>query len=89
MTLITPATASEPYIEEAPSLRISTLLIIETGIVFISTAPNASVAHLLPSTRTKVLPAPRFLNDISLAPTPAFVEVLTGRIPDPSDDVMF
>ena len=89
ITLITPATASEPYIDEAPSLRISTRLIIETGIVCMSTLPYASVTHLLPSTKTNVLPDPRFLSDTSLAPLPPLVEVLTGRIPDPSDEVMF
>ena len=87
--MITPATASEPYIDDAPSLRISTRLIIETGIVCISTLPYASVTHLLPSTRTRVLPDPKFLNETSLAPLPPLVDVLTGRIPDPSDEVMF
>ena len=61
---------------------------IEAGIVFISTEPKASVTHLLPSTRTRVLPAPRFLNDISLEPSPPFVAVVTGRIPLPSLDEM-
>ena len=62
---------------------------METGIVCMSTLPYASVTHLLPSTRTRVLPDPKFLSETSLAPLPPLVDVLTGRIPDPSDEVMF
>ena len=50
-----------------------------------STLPKASVTHLLPSIRTRVLPAPKFLKEISLEPSPPLVAVVTGRIPVPSD----
>ena len=62
---------------------------IDAGMVCISTAPKASVTHLRPSIRTNVLPAPRFLNEISLDPSPPLVAVVTGRIPVPSDEVKF
>ena len=54
-----------------------------------STEPNESVTHLLPSINTSVLPAPRFLREISLEPSPPLVAVVTGRIPVPSEDEIF
>ena len=54
-----------------------------------STLPNESVTHLLPSTRTNVLPAPRFRREILLEPSPPFVAVVTGLIPVPSEDEIF
>ena len=53
-----------------------------------STLPKESVTHLFESTRTNVLPAPKFLRDISLEPSPPFVAVVTGRSPLPSFEEM-
>ena len=76
--------ASDPYIEDAPSLRTSTLSTAAVGIVLISTEPSAPsplFTHLLPSTRTRVLCAPRFLKSILTDPSPPLLYVLFK--PDP------
>ena len=63
--LTTPATASEPYIEAAPSFKISTLSVAIIGIIFVSTntAPSldvpAAIVCLRPSTNTNVDERPR------------------------------
>lgn len=58
--MTTPATASEPYTDAAPSVRTSTLSKAITGMLFVSTktlpsfAVAAATVFLLPSTKTKV-----------------------------------
>ena len=58
--MTTPATASEPYTDAAPSVRTSTLSKAITGMLFVSTktlpsfAVAAATVFLLPSTKTRV-----------------------------------
>ncbi len=63
--LTTPATASEPYTAEAPSLSTSTRSIAATGIELMSTklvvmfSANELIATRRPLTSTSVASAPR------------------------------
>ena len=75
MMLITPAIASEPYSDEAPSVRISMRSTALAGIVFRSTAaetPDAddSLTQRRPSTRISVRLALRLRSEIVVEPEP-------------------
>src|SRR5690349_24173931 len=75
MMLITPAIASEPYSDDAPSLRISMRSTTLAGIVLRSTAadtPEAedSLTQRRPSTRINVRLAPRLRRLIVVEPEP-------------------
>ena len=77
MMLITPATASEPYSAEAPSLRISTRSIADKGILFRSkadTAPRVPAGPARrPFNRIRVRFAPRPRRPTVSAPVPPSV----------------
>ena len=82
--LTTPATASEPYTADAPSLSTSMRSIAASGIVFKSTAESAPVPEftiLRPFTKTKVrlMPSPRKL--IRAAPAPPLLVAAPVAIP--------
>ena len=67
--------ASEPYSEEAPSVRISTRSMIEAGMVLRSTAaetPEAedSLTKRRPSTSTRTRLAPRCRSEMVVEPEP-------------------
>jgi hypothetical protein len=74
MMLITPAMASDPYSAEAPSFRISTRSIAETGIALMSTkfvvmlSAKGLIATRRPLTSTRVASAPRPRRLIEAAP---------------------
>src|SRR4051812_49144210 len=75
MMLITPAIASEPYSDEAPSVRISTRSMMLAGMVLRSTAaetPDAedSLIQRRPSTRISVRLALRLRSEIVVEPEP-------------------
>ena len=75
MMLMTPAIASEPYSDEAPSVRISMRSTMLAGIVLRSTAaetPDAddSLTQRRPSTSTSVRLAPRLRSEIVVEPEP-------------------
>ena len=64
MKFTTPATASEPYTEEAPPVKTSTLSKSKVGIVFRSAQlppPVVPGTSLLPFIKTNVLEHPKFL----------------------------
>src|SRR3954469_14818887 len=75
MMLTTPAIASDPYNDEAPSVRISMRSTALAGIVFRSTAadtPDAedSFTQRRPSTRISVRLALRLRSEIVVEPEP-------------------
>ena len=85
MKLTTPATASDPYTDEAPPVKTSTLSNKSVGIVFKSAQfppPVVPGTNLLPFIRTSVLEQPRFLRlavAVPLAPL-EFVMDCPGEI---------
>src|SRR6476646_4333288 len=73
--LTTPAMASDPYSEEAPSVRISTWSTALNGMVLRSTAPDTpeaedSLTQRRPSTSTSTRLAPRLRSDTVVEPEP-------------------
>ncbi len=67
--------ASEPYSEEAPSVRISIRSMMLAGMVLRSTAPETpeaedSLTQRMPSTSTRVRLAPRLRREMVLEPEP-------------------
>src|SRR6478752_7663909 len=75
MMLMTPEIASEPYSDEAPSVRISMRSTALAGIVLRSTAadtpePEDSLTQRRPSTSTRVRLAPMLRSEIVVEPEP-------------------
>ena len=81
----TPATASEPYTAEAPSLSTSIRSIIAAGMLLRSTEPPRPGAQRLPLTRTRVRfePIPRML--IVVVPLPPLL--LLVLIAEPAEGI--
>ena len=83
MMFTTPATASEPYTAEAPSLSTSTRSMTAVEMVFRSKAgtyplpaPSPPLTHRLPSTSTSVWRGPRLRSDTCVVPSEPVLNLL-------------
>ena len=82
MTLITPDTASEPYIADAPPVIISTRSIRAAGIVDKSTvaSPGVPATWRLPLIKTNVLDEPKRRKSAELVPAASLLLLLPIKV---------